>query len=129
MSLLVVYASRTGNLRRFIQKIEYSHFLELREGDEIVEEPYLLLVYTSSFGTIPPVIENFLEKNSSYLRAVVGSGNRNWGFNYSKASFTISERYNVPHLQSFEMSGTAKDRALFLENISQLEEMIKKDIK
>lgn len=127
MSLLVVYASRTGNLRRFIKKLDYPHALELKEGNEIVQEPYLLLVYTSSFGSIPSVIEKFLEGNSSYLRGVVGSGNRNWGFNYSKASFTISSRYQVPHLQTFEMSGVAKDRDFFLENVSFLEKKLLKE--
>lgn len=111
--MLIVYASKTGKVRSFINKLGM-RALEIQD-DVKVQEPYVLITYTIGFGQVPEEVQNFLEGNHKYLRGVISSGNRNWGSNFGKAADIISQNYrladgsNVPILHKFEMAGTNKD--------------------
>ena len=63
-----------------------------------------------------------LRENHKHLRGVVGSGNKNWGNRFAKASEIISEQYNVPLLMKIELHGNTKDlinfRKIYLESVN-----------
>ena len=111
----VYYASMTGNVRRFIGKtgvdaMDIAH-------DPISKEPFVLVTYTFGFGAVPKEVDVWLTQNNELLRGVVVSGNRNWGDNYGKAGDIISQQYNVPLLQKFELAGTDEDIRIFNERL------------
>ncbi|WP_088363947.1 class Ib ribonucleoside-diphosphate reductase assembly flavoprotein NrdI [Bacillus cereus] len=111
--MLIVYASKTGKVRSFINKLGM-RAVEIKD-EIIVTEPFVLITYTIGFGQVPDEVQNFLEDNHMYLRGVISSGNRNWGNNFGKAADIISQKYrlrngsNIPILHKFEMAGTNKD--------------------
>ncbi len=49
----------------------------IHTGDEIVDEPCVLVTYTSGFGAVPPEVQRFLTRNAHTVRGVAASGNRN----------------------------------------------------
>ena len=69
---------------------------------------------------MPQLVEDFLTKNNKYLRGVAASGNRNWGDMFAKSADVISDKYNVPVLMKFELSGTINDRKKFESIYSQI---------
>lgn len=118
--MLIVYDSLTGNVQRFIKKLDY-YSLKLTEG-LIVQEPYILVTYTVGFGEIPNSTKDFLKVNFNYLQGVATSGNRNWGANFGKAGERISDQYLVPLLLKFELSGTKHDIEIFKQGVARLNE-------
>lgn len=90
-------------------------------NDLSVNEPYILITFTTGFGDVPDSTHQFLEENSGYLQAIAVSGNRNWGNNYGRAGDIISAKYNVPILMKFELSGTIEDIKTFYERLRQFE--------
>ncbi len=113
--MLIVYESLTGNVQRFIQKLNMRS-LKITEGLR-VEEPYILVTYTVGFGEVPVSVSNFLEANHHYLRGVAASGNKVWGSNYGKAGILIAQSYDVPLLLKFELSGTKRDVETFMQGV------------
>ncbi|MGN5650855.1 class Ib ribonucleoside-diphosphate reductase assembly flavoprotein NrdI [Bacillus sp. Brlt_9] len=111
--MLIVYASKTGKVRSFVNKLGM-RAVEIKD-EVILTEPFVLITYTIGFGQVPDEVQNFLEDNHIYLRGVISSGNRNWGNNFGKAADIISQKYrladgsNIPLLHKFEMAGTNKD--------------------
>ncbi|MCQ4086600.1 class Ib ribonucleoside-diphosphate reductase assembly flavoprotein NrdI [Saccharibacillus sp. JS10] len=116
--MLIAYDSRTGNVRRFIEKLE----LPAIQIDETMklEEPFILVTYTTGFGQIPDKVNSFLQKNGQQLKGVCASGNRNWGLSFAKSADTISQTYGVPILCKFELSGTNKDILHLKEELNTL---------
>ena len=117
--MLIVYASKTGNVERFVQKLGFSR-LRLMSGEEEVAEPCLLLTYTTGFGQVPPEVLRFVEHNRPHIRGVAVSGNRNWGSNFARAGDVIAERFGLVVVHKFELAGTSKDVAIVKEVISAL---------
>ncbi|AOW96365.1 class Ib ribonucleoside-diphosphate reductase assembly flavoprotein NrdI (plasmid) [Borrelia miyamotoi] len=115
--MLVVYASKTGNIERFISKAGIGSVFRIVTGDEIVNEPYILLTYTISFGKVPPEVDKFLQNNSKLMVGVAGSGNRNWGDSFCNAVNLIRDKYNVKEILKFELSGTQHDVDNFIGRI------------
>jgi protein involved in ribonucleotide reduction len=115
----IVYDSKTGNVRRFIQKLEH-RCIQIDEA-LLLDEPYVLITYTTGFGQVPPKVSQFLERNYTHLQGVAASGNKNWGHSYAKSADVISTLYEVPVLCKFEMSGTQHDINLFQERVKQIE--------
>ncbi len=110
--LLIAYASRTGNVARFVQKlVETRHVptLRIQNGAEQVGEPCVLITYTTGFGQIPCEVMHFAERNQHQIRGVVASGNRNWGARYAGAADLLSARFGFPVLHKFELSGRESD--------------------
>ncbi len=113
----VVYFSKTGNIKRFMQNIECDKVIGSK--DLVINEPFLLVTYTTGFGEVPIEVKYFLSKpiNKQNIRYVVGSGNRNWGINYCKAAIIISKNFNCELLQTFELSGNNHDIENFKKNL------------
>lgn len=122
--MLVVYASKTGNVKRFVGKTGLDS-LEISK-ELIINEKYVLVTYTTGFGAVPEEVSAFLKNNSKNLVGVVASGNRNWGDMFGASADKISKQYGVPVLMKFEMSGTNKELDLFREIMSRLKEITMK---
>ena len=120
--MFVYYDSKTGNVQRFIDKIkkekpEWS-FVKI-SGDMEISENGHLVTFTTNFGEIPDTTENFLgnENNRKYIKSVSSSGNMNWGTLFGKAADNIEEKYGIPVLMKFELSGTHVQVEYFINNI------------
>ncbi len=92
-------------------------------ADLLVNEPYLLLTYTTGFGEVPLEVKYFLSNpmNKQNIHYVVGSGNKNWGINYCKAAHIIEQNFNCELLQTFELSGNKFDIEKFKQNLEVIE--------
>lgn len=116
MKVSVVYYSRTGQTRRFIEKLSQEvpdlKMFEIKSGEEEFNKPYVLITPTYRFGGVPEEVEEFLNKegNANSVVAVVSSGNKNWGIeNYAVSGDKISKMLNIPLLHKFEMRGSESD--------------------
>ncbi|MCZ9310204.1 class Ib ribonucleoside-diphosphate reductase assembly flavoprotein NrdI [Corynebacterium uberis] len=136
--LVVYFSSATENTRRFVEKLGLpAQRIPLRRSDPelIVNEPYVLICPTYGGGAsithqnsrpVPSQVIRFLNNkhNRSLIRAVVSSGNTNFGTDFGKAGDVISAKCNVPYVYRFELLGTAEDveilRAGLLENAEDL---------
>ncbi len=116
--MLIVYDSRTGNVRRFVNGLGRRAVAAAEAGE--LQEPFVLVTYTTGFGQVPDSTARFLQKNGHRMAGVASSGNRNWGDGFAKAADRIGAQYRVPVLARFELSGTAKEAAQFLEELDRL---------
>ncbi len=120
MKTKIIYYSRTGNIEKFIKKLNYDNFLKIEEGMKI-NEPFVLVVSTIYFGEVPIEYKKFLKDNSKWLIGVSGSGNRNWGRNFAIAADIIAEKFNVPIINKFDLSGNKHDVEIFIKGVGQIE--------
>jgi protein involved in ribonucleotide reduction len=121
----VVYASLTGNVKRFTNNLPFESVQIPRVGNLVVNEPFVLIIYTTGHGQIPKEVVNFMNHsiNASNIVGVVGSGNRNWGeewFCYSAK--TVAKEFNIPLLHTIENSGYPSDVGFVTNKIKELEE-------
>ncbi|MFD3447522.1 class Ib ribonucleoside-diphosphate reductase assembly flavoprotein NrdI [Microbacteriaceae bacterium 4G12] len=116
--MLIVYDSMTGNVKRFIHKLNMQA-VQIHENLEMREE-FVLVTYTTGFGNVPERVSQFLESNHSRLKGVSASGNRNWGDLFGASADKISSRYQVPVVSKFELAGTSKDVEFFKERVREI---------
>ncbi|MFD2371527.1 class Ib ribonucleoside-diphosphate reductase assembly flavoprotein NrdI [Brevibacillus sp. GCM10020057] len=116
--MLIAYDSKTGNVRRFVKKLGLPS-VEIA-GDMVIEEPFVLVTYTTGFGQVPEKVTAFLRSNHRYLRGVAASGNRNWGASFAKSADTIAREYGVPIISKFELSGTIRDVEHFTSGVARI---------
>ena len=124
--MLVVYASKTGNVARFVQRLGVEA-LRIQSGTELIKRPALLITYTTGFGQAPVEVLRFVEANRPYLLGVAVSGNRNWGANFARAGEALFERYGLIVVHRFELAGTARDVAIVKEVIGALSRAQQRD--
>lgn len=116
----------TGNVQRFVTKLDMPN-IKISES-LVVEEPFVLVTYTTGFGKVPEQVFKFLENNHHNLRGVAASGNRNWGDMFARSADVIASRYILPDgkpmpiLHKFEMSGTQEDVDLFKERVQEVDD-------
>ena len=119
---LYIMNSKTGNVQRFIDKIKKERpewsFVKISGDMEILENGHLV-TFTTNFGEIPDTTEKFLknENNRKYIKSVSSSGNMNWGTLFGKAADNIEEKYGIPVLMKFELSGTHVQVEYFINSI------------
>ncbi|MES9681757.1 class Ib ribonucleoside-diphosphate reductase assembly flavoprotein NrdI [Gottfriedia acidiceleris] len=114
---MIVFDSRTGNVKRFIKKLGVPA-VQITP-DMVMEQPFILVTFTTGNGQVPETTDSFLKINNSFLEGVASSGNRNWGENFAAAGRIISEQYKVPLIHQFELSGTRKDIQITKERIEE----------
>ncbi|WP_088549456.1 class Ib ribonucleoside-diphosphate reductase assembly flavoprotein NrdI [Paenibacillus aquistagni] len=114
----IIFDSKTGNVKRFVGKLDMECTQITPELE--IEEPYILITYTTGFGQAPQMTKDFLSRNGRLPLAVASSGNMNWGNNYGRAANLIAEQYGVPVLMKFELSGTQKDVVRFKQGVDQI---------
>ncbi len=123
MKTKVLYFSRTGNLEKFANKLrELGHTnVEPITPGLIVNEPFVIVASTIYFGEVPVEYKRFLRDNPTGLIGVSGSGNRNWGRNFAIAADIIAEKFNVPVISKFELSGNKHEVEDFIRKVEELE--------
>ena len=109
--MYIYYDSKTGNVERFIKKMQIQrpewHFIKIKPA-MIIENEGHFLTFTTKIGEIPATTDEFLqnENNNKLLKSVSSSGNRNWGQFFALAADKIHQKYGIPVLMKFELSGT-----------------------
>jgi len=124
-NILIAYDTKTGNVQRFIDKVKNKINLKTIKiyNGLIIQQHFILVTYTTGFGQIPETTRNFLEKNNHNLVAVAASGNMNWGTNFAVSADRIAEKYRVPIILKFELSGTNKDVQKFIEEVKKIDNL------
>lgn len=133
---VIYFSSISNNTKRFIEKLNVRNDRIPISLDEelLVNDDYVLIVPTYSGGgndtkgAVPKQVIRFLnnKQNREHCKAVISSGNTNFGDTYCIAGPIISNKLNIPLLYQFELLGTAKD----VENIGKiLEEFFRKEVK
>lgn len=115
--LLVYFSSSSENTHRFVDKLTLPALrIPLATNQKLkVERPYILIVPSygggSEHGAVPPQAIRFLNDatNRSWIRGVIGAGNRNFGAAFCLAGEIIAKKCQVPFLYRFELLGTAED--------------------
>ena len=118
--MLIVYASKTGNVERFVQKLPLERSLKICSGLEQITEPCVLLTYTTGLGSVPTEVAHFAAAHAPVIRGVAASGNRNWGSGFAKAAHALNEQDGFPVLHTFELSGLKRDISAFMERLDAL---------
>ncbi len=130
--MLLVYFSKTANVSRLINKLNQPYFKQVRgTADLIVDEPVLLITYTTGMGEIPHEVYQFCQNNQSFLLFVMASGNRNWGKLFARSGDLIEEQFGAKLLYKFELSGNKNDLyniGVHLKNIYNSLEQEKNEI-
>ena len=112
--MFIYYDSKTGNVHRFTKKMQAQrpdwHFIKINPTMAIKNEGHFL-TFTTKIGEIPATTDEFLqnENNSKLLKSVSSSGNRNWGQFFALAADKIQEKYGIPVLMKYELSGTSTE--------------------
>jgi len=120
--LLIAFDSRTGNIKRFVRKLDLD-YVDINNLEKDLDNPFLLVTYTDSVGKVPPTTAKFLRTHKHLCVGVAGSGNKNWGCHYNKAVDIISNKLKVPIVHKFELSGTKEDLEIvgsWIKNYEQL---------
>lgn len=105
---MIVYASRTGNVKSIVEKLSLPA-TEIKEG-LLIQCPYILLTYTDKLGDIPDAVRLFLADNHSLCLGVAGSGNSNFGHqNFCGSVDKIHAQFGIPVICKMEMRGFQKD--------------------
>ena len=117
--MIIYYDTKTGNVQRFIDKVvQITGWQAVRIAKDMqVQEEGHLVTFTTNFGQIPAVTEDFITKNNTKLFSVTSSGNRNWGRNFAVAGDKIAALFEIPLAFKFELSGTMEDINQFIEII------------
>lgn len=138
---IVYFSSTSENTYRFVQKLTcVSHRIPLNLQEHmVVDSEYILICPTYSGGgkntrghvdtrgAVPKQVIHFLndEHNRKLCRAVIGTGNTNFGDSFALAGPIIAAKVGVPLAYQFELSGTQEDVArvqmLIDEKVSQPE--------
>lgn len=128
--MTIYYDSRTGNVERFIRKIATKTGWQcLKISDQLVVlKPGHLITYTTKIGEVPESTERFVQANHSSILSISSSGNMNWGIYFGLAADKIAERYEIPLLLKFELSGLERDVNAFIEKVNAFEGQLQEQI-
>lgn len=121
--LVVYFSSATENTHKFVGHLGLPCAripLRKSEPELIAQEPYVLVCPTYGGGAsisgktprpVPNQVIKFLNNkhNRSLIRAVIASGNTNFGTDYAKAGDVIAAKCGVPFVYRFELMGTPED--------------------
>ena len=126
----VVYFSNVSeNTKRFVEKLGLrSYRIPLYPTDEHlqVSAPFVLISPTYGLGddetSVPKQVIRFLNDpvNRSFMKAVIGAGNTNFGDKYCRAAEVIARKTSVPLIYKFELLGTPSDVATVKEKMDPL---------
>ncbi len=102
----IVYTSRTGNVETMVKKLGATDVVKLSDGNEKVEEDYILLTFTTGRGMIPPVVDKFLESNAAFCKGVAASGNSDrFPDSFAQSADKIHAKYGIPMITKFDLAG------------------------
>lgn len=115
----IYYDSKTGNVERFMNRLKLHRDWNIQKISDAFRPEHAghLVTYTTGFGEVPLSTLRFLNDNSSLIKSVSSSGNKNWGSNYGLAAVKIAAEFKLPVLMQFELSGTMADIQQFIDKI------------
>ena len=122
--MYIYYDSKTGNVERFIKKMQSQrpdwHFIKINPTMIIKSEGHFL-TFTTKIGEVPETTDKFLENgnNSKLIKSVSSSGNRNWGQFFALAVDKIHQKYGIPVLMKFELSGTSTEVENYIDYLER----------
>ena len=115
----IVYESKTGNVKRFCDKLS-AFGLPVYSIEEAPDEQFVLITYTTLMGSTPSKTEAFLMNRYASCKGVASSGNRNWGNLFAKAADNINKMFGIPVLHKFELSGLQSDVDKLIEEVTRI---------
>lgn len=105
---MLVYYTRTKNTERMYKKLNMDiQFVNILNYDGV--EKFILATPTYGIGEVPQEVTDFLNVHHKNMLAVISSGNKNWGLRFGKAGDLIAEKYQVPLLCKYELSGMKEE--------------------
>lgn len=126
--MIIIYSSNTGNVEKFILKLKSINDkitpINIRISNiKDIQSPYFIVTYTTKLGMVPQEVSNFISYNSNmkYLKGVSSSGDRCFGKYFALAADIIANKYNVPIIHKFELSGFPRDVDLFLKGVESID--------
>ena len=132
MGGLVYYSSRSGNTRRFVDRLGLAAERIPIEVDAPLlgpRAPFVLITPTyadgQGRGAVHKQVIRFLNdpETRRHLRGVIASGNRNFGTLFASAGDVVSRKCGVPVLYRFELAGTETDVARVKEGLDRFWKM------
>lgn len=115
---MIVYASRTGNVRFIVNKLGLP---SIEISDELmVNEPYLIFTFTDGLGNVPKKVLEFLQQNHQYCKGVIASGNLNFGKRFCESANKIAQMYDVPIIHKIDLRGYQNDYDLVIEKYNKI---------
>lgn len=117
MLQIIYFSNITNNTAKFVEKLEWDNVLRIPiqgQLETIPDSPYVLICpsYGSlRSGHIPRQVKRFLAQPEAVeqLKGVIGTGNINFGEEYTLAADRISQKFNIPILYRLELAGTSID--------------------
>jgi len=105
---MIVYASRTGNVRYIVSRLQLPA-IEIADGLKLTE-PFLIFTYTDGLGDVPRHVSQFMERNGAMCQGVIASGNSNFGHRvFGAAGDALARQWQVPLVRKFDLRGFAED--------------------
>jgi protein involved in ribonucleotide reduction len=126
---IVYYSNRSGNTKRFVEKLNQQNTFSVSELP-VAYKNYILFVPTYGGGNgeyaIPNPVKTFLsiKTNRDHCVAVVGFGNKNFGSDYCKAAYIVSEKLGIPIIGLIELFGTPEDVDEIQERLGKINEQL-----
>ncbi len=119
--MVLVYFSKTGNVKRFIKNLNQPYFKQIEGSSGLkVDTDVVLITYTAGLGQVPDDVINFCKLNSKFIKYVIASGNQNFGEAFALSGNIISKEYGAKLLYKFELSGTKKDMEQIDKSLADL---------
>ncbi|WP_417674521.1 class Ib ribonucleoside-diphosphate reductase assembly flavoprotein NrdI [Pseudodonghicola sp.] len=128
MGGLVYYSSRSGNTRRFVDRLGLTATripIETEAPMPAPRSPFVLITPTyadgQGRGAVHKQVIRFLNDPDTrrHLRGVIASGNRNFGTLFASAGDVVARKCGVPVLYRFELAGTDTDVARVIEGLDR----------
>ena len=122
--MIIAYFTNTGQTKRFVNKLGLrSHEISIQNPFIELHEPFILIAPSYE----PEVTDHsvdFLETgdNLSYLKGVIGTGNRNFADLFCYTAKDIAVEYNSPYLYEIEFQGTSIDVDNVLKIVKEIED-------
>ena len=120
--MIVYFSSKTGNTRRFVEKLEFLSYQ--LTSSLIIEKPFVLITGTyarnDGTGAVHPSVVKFLNNNRHNIIGVAAGGNRNFGRHFAYAADIISYKCEIPILHKFELFGNDNDVDILKDKIKEM---------
>lgn len=114
----LVYYTKTGNTKRFVDKINGYESIELSPIDPFItlNEPYILVIPSYEPNVLPEIYEtlvDFFEINDNVVlcAGTFSGGNLNFNDKFGVTAKWIKKKYNIPIIRMFEFQGGDRDVA------------------
>ena len=127
----LVYYTKTGNTKRFIDKINGYESIELSPIDPFItlNEPYILVIPSYEPNVLPEIYEtlvDFFEINDNVVlcAGTFSGGNLNFNDKFGVTAKWIKKKYNIPIIRMFEFQGGDRDVAELEKQLTILSNML-----